>query len=199
MSRNRKIEFGHFPVQIAHFDRNLVLILNSLVYIGRVFYFKGTKKGDLKFFTLFMFLNQTSHYALRAMTGMVKADDSKPVSSKELADYTKVPSHYLSKIMRKMVQAGFARSRKGHGGGFVMVVKPEDIRIIDVLAAAGFEVDDQPCVFGWDKCDNKKPCPLHPVWKKLKDSFNDWAFYTTFEDIKKESSIIEENEYFREE
>ncbi|MEX0904926.1 MAG: Rrf2 family transcriptional regulator [Balneolaceae bacterium] len=144
-----------------------------------------------------MFLNQTSHYALRAMTCLVKATGSAPVNSKELADFTDVPSHYLSKIMRKMVEAGYARSQKGHGGGFMMSIEPRKLRIMDVLVAAGFDMEEQPCVFGWEKCDNNKPCPLHPVWKRLKDCFNDWALNTTFEDIRKESTLIEEVKFYR--
>lgn len=144
-----------------------------------------------------MFLNQTSHYALRAMTGLVNARGSGPVRSKELAEFTDVPSHYLSKILRKMVEAGYVRSQKGHGGGFVMNIEPENLNIMDVLTAAGFEVDDQPCVFGYDKCDSNDPCPLHPVWKRLKDAFNDWALNTTFEDIQRESSIIDEEKFYK--
>lgn len=139
-----------------------------------------------------MFLNQTSHYALRAMTGLARAGNMKPVKSGELAVLTDVPSHYLSKIMRKMVEAGYVRSQKGHGGGFVMNIALEDLRIIDVLTAAGFDIDEQPCVFGWDQCRNEDPCPLHPVWKRLKDSFNEWAYHTTFEDIRRESQDIED-------
>jgi Rrf2 family transcriptional regulator, iron-sulfur cluster assembly transcription factor len=138
-----------------------------------------------------MFLNQTSHYALRAMTGLVISGSNEPVRSKELAEQTGVPSHYLSKIMRKMVEAGYILSRKGHGGGFIMKIAPSELRIIDVLTAAGFNIDEQPCVFGYNECSDHKPCPLHPVWKRLKNCFTDWACNTTFEDIRQESRIID--------
>lgn len=144
-----------------------------------------------------MFINQTSQYALRAMTGMVNASKSKPVNSKKLAEYSDVPPHYLSKIMRKMVEAGYVKSQKGHGGGFVLNVEPGELNIMDVLTAAGFEVADQPCVFGYDKCDEEDPCPLHPVWKKLKASFNEWAYETTFEDVRKEAAVINQDKFFK--
>lgn len=144
-----------------------------------------------------MFLSQTSHYALRAMTGLVTAKEGVPVKSKDLSVYSDVPSHYLSKIMRKMVEAGFVESQKGHGGGFVMKTPPKDLRIIDVLEAAGFDMQEQPCVFGFEKCSNDDPCPLHPVWKRLKDCFEDWACNTSFEDIKKDSKQIEKKEYIK--
>ncbi|MCH2450801.1 MAG: Rrf2 family transcriptional regulator [Gracilimonas sp.] len=142
-----------------------------------------------------MFLNQTSQYALRAMTGLVRADNTKPISSNELAQYSGVPSHYLSKIMRKMVEAGYVKSQKGHGGGFLLSVEPSKINIMDVLTAAGFEAGSQPCVFGYEKCEDKNPCPLHPIWKRLKDSFNEWAFNTTFEEIGKEAALISRDDF----
>jgi DNA-binding IscR family transcriptional regulator len=66
----------------------------------------------------------------------------------------------------------------------------EQIRIIDVLTAAGFDMDEQPCVFGWDQCSDYDPCPLHPVWKRLKESFNEWAFNTTMEDVRRENRLL---------
>lgn len=145
-----------------------------------------------------MFISQTSQYALRAMTGIVNAESSDPVSSKELAEYSDVPSHYLSKIMRKMVEAGFVKSQKGHGGGFILNIDPKELTIIDVLKAVGFNAEDQPCVFGYEKCDDNKPCPLHPVWKKLRNSFNEWAFETTFEDVRKEAALINQDKFYKE-
>lgn len=142
-----------------------------------------------------MFLNQTAHYALRAMTCLVLEEHSNPVNSAELSKRTDVPSHYLSKIMRKLVEAGYIISRKGHGGGFVVAKPLDQIRIIDVLNATGFDQDNQPCVFGWEKCSDAKPCPMHPVWKKLKESFNNWAFNTTMQDVKKENSLMIDNRF----
>ena len=133
---------------------------------------------------LTMFLNQTYQYALRAMGGLAICDGTEPTSSKDLAEKTGVPSHYLSKIMRKMVESDYVISQKGHGGGFLLKKSPDTIRIIDVLNAVGFDMEGQPCVFGWDKCSNDKPCPMHPIWKNLKDCFRNWACHTSLSDIK---------------
>lgn len=139
-----------------------------------------------------MFLNQTSHYALRAITELLSTRNGEPINSAELSKKTNVPSHYLSKIMRKMVEAGYVQSKKGHGGGFTLITDPKELRIIDVLTVIGFDLDHQPCVFGWAKCSDSDPCPLHSVWKKLKESFKEWACNITFEDIRKDRKLIEE-------
>jgi Rrf2 family transcriptional regulator, iron-sulfur cluster assembly transcription factor len=144
-----------------------------------------------------MFLNQTSHYALRAMTCLTLSGSAEPVNSRQLAEKTGVPPHYLSKIMRKFVEAGYVISQKGHGGGFLIKKPLESIRIIDVLNASGFDPDDQPCVFGWDKCSDTKPCPLHPVWKRLKDHFKEWAFNTSMEDVRRENRLTIDQSFMK--
>lgn len=137
-----------------------------------------------------MFLNQTSHYALRAMTCLALSGTDEPVNSRDLAEKTDVPPHYLSKIMRRFVEAGFVMSQKGHGGGFIIKKSLDSVRIIDVLNASGFDPDDQPCVFGYEKCSDSQPCPLHPVWKRLKNHFNEWAYNTSMEDVRRENRLL---------
>lgn len=141
-----------------------------------------------------MFLSQTSIYALRAMTELSLHEGEKLLRASELSRSTGVPQHYLSKIMRKMVEADLVQATKGHGGGFELRVPASRITIMDVLTASGFDMDGQPCVFGWERCDNENPCPLHPVWSKLKDDFSEWACCTTFEDIRRENGRIQDME-----
>ena len=145
-----------------------------------------------------MFLNQTTHYALRAVTVLVMAKNRQRVTVHELSEQIEVPAHYLSKIMRKLVEAGYVKAQKGHGGGYHLAVKPENLYLIDVLTAAGFDIDEQPCVFGWEKCSNEKPCPLHPIWKQLKEAFRKWACETTFEDVQREGGEISFTNPYRE-
>lgn len=133
-----------------------------------------------------MFLNQTYQYALRAMSGLTVHEEEGLLSTGVLSELTGVPGHYLSKIMRKMVEAGFVESKKGHHGGFRLKANPSEIKIMDILVAAGFDADAQPCVFGWKVCSNDNPCPMHPAWKYLKNCFNDWACNTTLAYIKSE-------------
>lgn len=44
-------------------------------------------------------------------------------------------------------------------------------------------MSEQPCLFGWKKCSNENPCPMHPVWKNLKNCFENWACNSTLKDV----------------
>ncbi len=130
-----------------------------------------------------MHLSQTAEYALRAMACIVLKKDNRPVSSKVLARATGIPSHYLSKIMRKMVEAGLVASQKGHGGGFKLAKAPEKITFKMILETVDYRIEPDSCVFGWDECNNEEPCPLHNTWSHLKNSFQWWSENMTLQDV----------------
>ncbi len=130
-----------------------------------------------------MHLPQTAEYALRAMACIALKKDERPVTSKVLAEATNIPSHYLSKIMRKMVEADLVTSKKGHGGGFQLAQSPGDITFRMILETVDYEIEPESCVFGWEKCNNDDPCPLHNTWSQLKDSFHWWAENVTLQDV----------------
>ena len=101
----------------------------------------------------------------------------------ELAEHTNVPVHYLGKVMRKLVVAGLASARKGHGGGFSLRHPPAQVSYADILAATGHTEDDGQCAFGWSSCDDGSPCPLHDAWCDLRGKVDAWAKATTLDEV----------------
>lgn len=130
-----------------------------------------------------MYLSQTAEYALRAMACITLTKDGRPVPSKVLARATNIPSHYLSKIMRKLVEAGLVISQKGHGGGFRLARDAGDITFKEILETVDNMIQPDNCVFGWDQCNSNQPCPLHDTWSKLKTSFQWWAENMTLQHV----------------
>ena len=56
---------------------------------------------------------------------------------------------------------------------------------MDVLRAIDFGPADNHCVFGWENCDERNPCPLHPEWAELKKKIEQWARSRTLEDVRR--------------
>ncbi|MBS1994159.1 MAG: Rrf2 family transcriptional regulator [Cyanobacteria bacterium SZAS LIN-3] len=90
-------------------------------------------------------ISQTAEYALRAMVFLAMRDSA--ATGHEIAETTKVPSGYLSKIMHQLVKGKLVNSQRGIGGGFVLSRKPIDISILDVINSV-------------DPIDQIKSCPL---------------------------------------
>jgi len=122
-----------------------------------------------------MVLSQTAEYALRAMASLATVPDGRPARASDLSRATGIPSHYLSKILRRLVIADLLVSQKGQGGGFSLARPPEDIRFIDILVAVDGLPQQDRCAFGWGDCNDTHPCPLHESWSKLSDHLHAWA------------------------
>jgi len=65
-----------------------------------------------------MLLSQTAEYALRAMAWLATVSGDEPVRAVDLSSATGIPTHYLSKVLRRLVLANLLESQKGQGGGF---------------------------------------------------------------------------------
>jgi len=53
----------------------------------------------------------------------------------QIADHTKVPPGYLSKVLQSLTRAHLISSQRGSGGGVRLARAPEEISILDVVNA----------------------------------------------------------------
>ncbi len=103
-----------------------------------------------------MVISQTAEYALRAMVHLVSlqrdqgSDEPVPQTVQQIADGTRVPMNYLSKVLQQLARAGLIQSQRGLGGGFRLVPPPNVTTVYDVVNA----VDPVQRITG---------CPLHLV------------------------------------
>lgn len=130
-----------------------------------------------------MFVSQTSEYALRAMAHLARLAPGEAARAADLAEAANIPQHYVSKILRQLVVAGLLASRRGHHGGFVLRRPPSRIPVRAVLEATGTTLEPEHCAFGWSRCNQAEPCPLHPVWDGMKTVLGSWADGTTLADV----------------
>lgn len=136
-----------------------------------------------------MILSRSAEYALRIMAFLALAaqeSNLKSLRAKDLAEKLDVPVFYISKVLRRMVEAGLLRGVKGHGGGFTLAQPARKIRFIDIFEAIEGSIEARRCVFGWSLCSSASPCVLHHRWSELNDAFQKWARKTTLSDVQKD-------------
>jgi len=129
------------------------------------------------------FVPASGEYALRAAVCLAAVPEDDWMPARDLATLANVPPAYLSKILRKLVQHGLLHAQKGHHGGFRLARPAASIRVADVLAAAEVELAAGHCAFGFDRCNEAVPCPLHEVYKDLQAMCSTWARANTLADI----------------
>jgi Rrf2 family protein len=108
-------------------------------------------------------------------------------SSHAIAEATKVPPKYVSKILNDLVEARLVTSRRGPHGGFVLAREPERISVLDVVNAVDPIRRIETCPLGIPT-HGKNLCRLH---RKLDDTI------AMVEETLRSSSITEMTEAAR--
>ena len=111
-----------------------------------------------------MIFSQTVEYALRAAVWL--ADHGEGQTTQEIAEATKVPPSYLSKVLQNLRRAGIVHGQRGVGGGFTLARPPADISILDVVQAVDPIERIRTCPLGIPS-HGVNLCPLH---RKLDDA-----------------------------
>jgi Rrf2 family nitric oxide-sensitive transcriptional repressor len=101
---------------------------------------------------------KTAEYALRAVVFLAR-DPGQPRSADEIAEATQVPRRYAHKVLQALVRAGLVRSQSGPGGGYALSRSPEDVSILDVVAAVEPIPRIRRCPLGLE--NHTSLCPLH--------------------------------------
>jgi len=100
------------------------------------------------------------------MIYLARSQTGRPVSGREIAEWTGVPSKYLSKVLGDLVRGGLLESSPGKHGGFRLRRAARDLALIDVLKP--FErFEARRCPFGEGLCDDSNPCLAHDRWKEV--------------------------------
>lgn len=104
-------------------------------------------------------LSLTVEYALRAATYLASAETHSG-TVEAMAEVTRVPAAYLSKVLQQLARAKIVASRRGTGGGFRLARAPEKIRILDIVEAVEPIQRIRTCPLGL-AAHGKRLCPLH--------------------------------------
>lgn len=103
--------------------------------------------------------SQTVEYALRAVVHLADRGPSARTTD-QIAEATRVPKAYLSKILQGLGRAGVVHSRRGIGGGMTLVKDPADLSILEVVDAVDPIGRIKTCPLGLAS-HGANLCPLH--------------------------------------
>jgi len=116
-----------------------------------------------------MLLSHTSQYAIQSLVYIALHGGEGPLLSREIAASLDVPSAYLAKILQSLCKGGLLTSHRGRLGGFGLSEAPEKLslmNVINITEGAGFTKE---CLLGLKVCSDETACPMHPVWKPIKE------------------------------
>lgn len=124
--------------------------------------------------------SQTVEYALRAVVHLADKSPS-PRTTDQIAEATRVPKAYLSKVLQGLSRAGLVKSQRGIGGGITLTKTPEALTILEVVEAVEPLGRITTCPLGLSS-HGTNLCPLH---RRLDDAM------ATMEDAFRRTTLAE--------
>ncbi len=104
-------------------------------------------------------LSQTVEYALRAVVYLAGQAPAARTTD-QIAEATRVPKAYLSKVLQGLVREGVVHSQRGIGGGMALVKRPGELTILEVVNAVDPVGRIRECPLGLES-HGTHLCPLH--------------------------------------
>lgn len=120
-------------------------------------------------------LSKKTKYGLKALSYLGVQKDKKPVQIAEIAEHENISQKFLESILLSLRKAGFLGSKKGKGGGYYLLKKPEDIQMTDVMRVLEGPISMVPCVSlnfyeSCDDCPNENKCSVHKLMLRVRDA-----------------------------
>lgn len=121
-----------------------------------------------------MKLSTKGRYGLRAIIDLAQYSTQEPVSIMSISERQGISERYLEQLMSKLKKAGFVKSIRGAGGGYVLAKEAKDISVGDVLRAleGSLEPVECPGLKPEEGCQSADNCVTKYVWKKINESIS---------------------------
>jgi Rrf2 family protein len=111
-----------------------------------------------------MQITRQADYATRAILYLAQAGNGKRVATSQVADKQKIPPSFLAKIISQLSIAGLLHTSRGAHGGVTLAREPQNITLLEVIAAIDGPLQLNICVGGEGACHFEENCPMRSVW-----------------------------------
>jgi len=128
-------------------------------------------------------------YGLQAVLYLATFSPRVAVSADDIARKLNIPKEFISKILQSLTESGIVLSKKGKSGGFSLGRDPQNIKLIDIVAAIDGLAMFNNCVLGFPNCNPVNPCPLHEKWGVLRTKTYDMLNEDTIDTFKEKTLL----------
>ncbi len=133
-------------------------------------------------------LSRKTKYGLKALSYLAKLEDDKPVQISVISEAENISQKFLESILLGLRKTGFLGSKKGKGGGYYLLRKPEDISIAAVYRVLEGPIAMVPCVSlnfyeTCHDCPDEHQCSVHRLMVQVRDNTLSILENTTLRDF----------------
>jgi Rrf2 family iron-sulfur cluster assembly transcriptional regulator len=104
-----------------------------------------------------------------AMVDLALQGTNEPITLADIAERQDISLFYLEQLFGKLRKKGQVKSVRGARGGYVLVRRPSEVRISDIILAVDEPIKATRCKTGSQEgCrTDKSRCLTHDLWEEL--------------------------------
>ncbi|WP_295207234.1 RrF2 family transcriptional regulator [Ruminococcus sp.] len=131
-----------------------------------------------------MKISTKGRYALRLMLDLAVHAESGYTPIKAIAERQNISDKYLEQIISTLGRAGYVKSVRGAGGGYMIAKDPSEYTVGMILRLTEGSLAPVSCLEGdVNTCERQESCTTLLVWKKLYEAINDVVDNITLADL----------------
>lgn len=141
-------------------------------------------------------ITQKMKYALKAL--LVLGDEAskerpEPLTIESIAKRSDTPKRFLEQILLEVRNAGIVASIRGRSGGYLLIKKPSDISISELLRLIDGPIAPLPCLSrrAYQRCDDCKDEATCRIRKVFAEIF--WSYLILIESLSLEDMLESEH------
>ena len=132
-------------------------------------------------------ISRKARYALKAVVALAKAEPGHVVLIGDIAEHENIPKKFLEQILLDLKHQGIVTSKRGKGGGYLLLKKPEQITFGEVLRIIDGPIALLPCLSRMaysrcDDCNDEGTCEIRRVFARVADATRNVLDRTTVAD-----------------
>ena len=104
-------------------------------------------------------INRDTDYSIKALRYIANRKN-KIITASELVKELRIPRPFLRKILQILNRNRILKSYKGQGGGFTLLLKPNEIFLGDLIRIFHGPFEFNECLFLKKSCPDTKSCVL---------------------------------------
>jgi Rrf2 family protein len=104
-----------------------------------------------------------------------------------IAENHGISRKYLHAILTLLKSAGYIRSVRGTGGGYVLTRDPSDVTVVEIVEALEGPLAITECVNEEMTCDRSEDCVTRVVWRELSEAVRQVLSGITLEELARRS------------
>lgn len=143
---------------------------------------------------MFHLYSKGCEYTLRALICGLEKSNGQGFRVEDACRAANVPESFTRKGFQRLVHQGLLKTVRGPGGGYHLPGNASEISILKIVKSVDGEESYDRCVMGLSHCADKAPCPIHPIWKKMKKNLIQELGRTTLQEMmhasKKKASLL---------